>query len=74
MFSFTTAEVATSTWRVIAPITIERPFTSMPDSPSTALRSTRLFGEASRSFMVGISVCPPARIFASSSLPSMFEA
>src|SRR5215212_3780118 len=75
MFSFTTAEVATSLWRVIAPITIERPFSSIPDSsPSIALRSIRLLGDASRSFMVGISVCPPARIFASSSLPSMFEA
>ena len=33
-----------------------------------------LVGDASRSFIVGIRVCPPARIFASSSLPSMLPA
>src|SRR5436305_4459925 len=75
MLAFTSGEFATSACRVIAPITIERPLTSIPESsPAIALRSMRLSGDASRSFIVGISVCPPARIFASSSLPSIFEA
>src|SRR5947208_655909 len=58
----------------MAPITIERPRSSIPDSPSISERSMRLAGLASRCFMVGISVWPPARIFASSLLASRFAA
>ena len=72
--SFTTCEFATSTCRVMAPITIERPFSSMPDRPSIWLRSTRSEGLASRSFITGISEWPPARSFASAFLASRLAA
>jgi hypothetical protein len=52
----------------------ERPERSMPPSSAMPLRSTRFVGAASRSFMVGKSVWPPAMIFASSSLPMRFAA
>src|ERR1051326_8712115 len=68
--SATTGEVLTSTWRVIAPILSERPFSSMPDRPSTSARSTSCGGPAKRNFMVGNSVWPPARSLASSFLLS----
>jgi hypothetical protein len=63
-------EVATSACLVVAPITSERPFSSMPDRPSTLPMSISAEGEARRCFMVGSSVCPPARILASSDLAS----
>src|SRR6266576_715907 len=69
-----TGESATSACRVIAPITIERPRSSMPDRPSIKDRSIRLAGLASRCFMVGIRVWPPASSFASSPLASRFAA
>src|SRR6516162_5793215 len=70
----TTGESATSAWRAIAPITSARPFISIPDKPSILLRSMMCDGDASRSFMVGSRVWPPARSFASSNLPSMLVA
>src|SRR5260370_31702550 len=73
-FSCTMGESATSACRVIAPITIERPRSSMPDRPSIKDRSIRLAGLASRCFMVGIRVWPPASSFASSLLASRFAA
>ena len=53
----------------MAPITIERPFSSMPVSPSICAEVDEVASaSASRSFMVGISVWPPARSFASAFL------
>src|SRR5713226_2620454 len=73
-FSCTTGESATSACRVMAPMTIERPRSSMPDRPSIKDRSIRLAGLASRCFMVGIRVWPPASSFASSLLASRLAA
>jgi hypothetical protein len=39
----------------MAPMTIERPLTSMPERPSTRDRSMMAEGRASRSFITGIS-------------------
>ena len=50
------------------------PGISMPVSPSTLRQVDECFGPARRSFMVGISVWPPARSFASSCLPSRLAA
>ncbi len=71
MASCTTALAATSACVVIAPMTTARPLRSMPFISATAPRSTRFAGEASRCFMVGSSVCPPASSFASSLRASM---
>ncbi len=65
----TTEEFATSSWVVMAPMTSALPFLSMPRSSATRDRSTSTFGLASRSFMVGSRVWPPA-----SSLASPFPA
>src|SRR5580692_9777719 len=70
----TTGEVLTSLCRVMAPMVIERPLISMPDRPSTSDRSTSCEGLARRSFMVGSSVWPPAKILASSSLANRLAA
>src|SRR3984957_17737944 len=64
----TTAEVATAWWVAVAPITSDRPFISMPSRPSMWERSTRCGGLASRCFMTGSSVWPPAITLASSFL------
>ena len=59
--ALTSAEAATSAWRVIAPMV-----TTLPRRPrcrpvcGIADRSTSAAGAASRSFMVGSSVMPPA--------------
>ena len=66
MFSFTTGDVATSLCGVSAPIMSERPPISMKESPSIFDMSMMFLGPASRSFMVGIKVWPPARSLASS--------
>src|SRR3974390_3944346 len=60
-----TDETATSAWRDIAPITIERPFCSTPERPSTSDRSISADGFASRRFIPGISERPPASRLAS---------
>src|SRR3974390_519246 len=60
-----TDEMATSAWRDIAPITIERPFCSTPERPSTNDRSISADGFASRCFITGISEWPPASSLAS---------
>ena len=52
-----------------ARIATERGDTSMPRSSAICPRSIRFAGPVSRCFMVGRSVCPPARIRASSTLP-----
>jgi hypothetical protein len=52
----------------------QRPFSSMPESPSILPMSRSCEGFASRSFITGKIECPPARIFASGSLASMFAA
>src|ERR1700733_9909715 len=62
------AEVATSACLAVAPITSARPFISMPWRPSIWERSTRCGGLASRCFMTGNSVWPPAMTLASSFL------
>ncbi len=74
MFAFTTAELATLAWRAIAPITSERPFISMVSRPSTFDRSISCAGRASRCFITGTSVWPPAISLASSVLASRFAA
>src|SRR5438445_12870031 len=66
MASPTIADVATSAWLAVAPITSERPFISMASSPSIWERSTRCGGLASRCFMTGTSVLPPEINLASS--------
>src|ERR1700744_2719730 len=70
----TTGELATSACLAVAPITSERPFISMPSRPSMWERSTRCGGLASRCFMTGTSVWPPAISFASSFLASKLAA
>ena len=57
----------TSCWVVIAPMTTSRPSSRMPLRSATPARSMRCAGLASRSFIIGIRLCPPrngARIFA----------
>src|SRR5215212_8488768 len=66
MASPTIGEFATSACRAVAPITSERPFISMASSPSIWERSIRCGGLASRCFMTGTSVWPPAITLASS--------
>ena len=68
------AAVATSACRAVAPITSERPFISMASSPSIWERSTRCGGLASRCFMTGTSVWPPAITLASSFFTSRLAA
>ena len=65
MAPFTTAEVATSSCVVMAPITSALPCLSMPFSSATRDRSTMTLGLARRCFMVGSSVWPPASSLAS---------
>ncbi len=60
-----TGELAASACRVMAPITIERPFCSTPLRPSTSERSISAEGCASRCFITGISEWPPAKSLAS---------
>src|SRR5487761_2265930 len=60
-----TGELAASAWRVMAPITIERPFCSTPVSPSTNERSISADGCARRCFITGMSEWPPANNLAS---------
>src|SRR5690348_11041400 len=50
----------------MAPITSVPPSSLMPERPETLRRSTRCFGWASRSFMAGSRLCPPASSLASS--------
>ena len=71
---FSTFEDSTSQWVDIAPSEIVPPDSLMPVSPLTLRRSMRCFGWARRSFIIGIRLWPPARILASSSLPSSFRA
>src|SRR5580700_4613443 len=71
---WTTGEVLTSLCRVMAPMVSDRPLISMPERPSTSDRSTSCDGFASRTFMVGNSVWPPAKILASSSLANRLAA
>src|SRR4051794_11084353 len=70
----TSGELATSACRAVAPMISERPFISMPSRPSICDRSTRCGGLASRCFITGISVWPPAISFASSFLTSRLAA
>ena len=58
----------------MAPITTERPLTSMLERPSTLLMSTMSDGLASRSFITGMSEWPPASTFASGNLASRLAA
>ena len=58
----------------MAPITIERPFSSMPVRPSIWPMSMMSDGLASRSFIAGISEWPPARSLASGFLASRLAA
>ena len=60
------ADVATSACLAVAPMTSERPFISIASRPSIWERSTRCGGLASRCFMTGTSVWPPAITLASS--------
>ena len=60
------ADVATAACFAVAPITSERPFISIVSRPSIWERSTRCGGLASRCFMTGTSVWPPAITLASS--------
>src|SRR5450432_3205784 len=62
----TIAERATSACLAVAPITSERPFISIPSRPSMWERSTRCGGLASRCFITGSRVWPPAMTLASS--------
>ena len=57
--SSTSAEVATSAWRVMPPITTLLPSTLMPASSLMPPRSTTSLGLARRCFSVGIRVMPP---------------
>ena len=69
-FDFTADEDSISQWVVIAPIASALPSALMPESPGTFWRSIRCLGWASRSFIIGIRLWPPATILASSfSLP-----
>src|SRR5437773_4433741 len=70
-FDLTVDDDSISQWVVIAPIARALPSALMPESPETLRRSMRCFGWASRSFIIGMRLWPPARILASSfSLPS----
>src|SRR5436190_17334791 len=62
---FTSAECATSAWRVIAPMVTLLPSDLMPVSSLMVPRSTISEGEARRSFIACTSDWPPARSFAS---------
>jgi len=55
------AEVLTSLWVVAAPMVSVSPVALMPLRSAMRVTSMRSEGEASRCFMVGISVWPPAR-------------
>src|SRR5258708_38422727 len=55
-------------------MTTERPFSSIPARPSICDRSTSCDGDASRSFIVGVSVWPPASSLASSFLARRLDA
>src|SRR2546421_6370605 len=65
MVERTSAQCATWSWVVMAPMSTPVAFFWMPRSSATRERSTMTFGLASRSFMVGSSVCPPASSLAS---------
>ena len=60
-----------SAWTVRAPITRVFPSTFMLRRSGTCPRSIRVRGVASRSFMAGIRLCPPASSLASS--PCLFK-
>ena len=57
----TSAEAAISACVVVAPISSALPFAWMPESPLMPARSTSAFGVASRNFMAGSRLWPPAR-------------
>ena len=61
----TSAEFATWSWVVMAPMSRPFAFFWMPLSSATRDRSTITVGWARRIFMVGSSVCPPASSLAS---------
>ena len=63
----TVALSATSACLVIAPMTSVSPSRETPASPLMFFKSTIAEGAASRAFIVGSSVMPPARIFESGS-------
>src|SRR5262245_29733943 len=65
-FDFTRADDSTSQWVVIAPNASMLPSCLMPVSPGTLRRSMMCLGWASRSFIIGIRLWPPARSLASS--------
>ncbi len=66
----TSADDATSAWRVIAPIVTALPLALIPFSSGISPRSITCPGFASRSFIDAMSVWPPASSFASGFLPS----
>ena len=65
----TSGDDATSPWVVSAPMVKLAPSAAaaMPQIPGTAARSTSAVGVASRSFIAGSRLCPPARMRASPS-------
>src|SRR6185436_2179216 len=56
----TSGEAAISACVVVAPISSVLPFTLIPERPAMAPRSTRAFAVASRNFMAGSRLWPPA--------------
>src|ERR1700754_3245284 len=69
MVFFTSAELATSVWVVIAPMVMPSPSTLMPFSSAMALRSTMSDGSARRWRRVGSKVWPPAMNLPSEAAP-----
>src|SRR5262245_32163421 len=57
----TSGEAAISACVVVAPISRALPFALIPESPFMEPRSTSAAGQASRTFMAGSRLCPPAR-------------
>jgi len=73
MAFFTSADPATAAWVAIAPIVTAPPAAEMPLRSDAPPRSMTSDGLASRCFIVGIRVCPPAMNLASD-LPLALEA
>ena len=67
----TSGDRSTSAILVIAPMTRTSPSRRMPLSPATLRRSTRYPGLASRKFISGIRLCPPASTRGSASACSV---
>ncbi|TDD07866.1 hypothetical protein E1181_08705 [Saccharopolyspora terrae] len=66
----TRGEVSTARWRVAGPITSSSPSRCRSAMPGRRVMSTSALGRASRKFIIGSRLCPPARSLASSSAAS----